>query len=85
MLVGLITNKGKPAFIPKALFTILGRSSDSLPEVCRLPEMLHFSGILTDFKSSQQRELSGIFTRFPIEPHWHQKSMQKYEFYLYKW
>lgn len=37
MLVPL--KKGTPAFIPKALFTICGRSSDSLPEVCRLPEM----------------------------------------------
>ena len=38
MLVGL-KNKDKPAFIPKALFTICGRSSDSLLKVCRLPEM----------------------------------------------
>ena len=78
MLVGL-KNKDKPAFIPKALFTIYGRSSDSLLEVCRLPETLVFSGILTDFKSLQQRELSGIFTRFPIKPPRHQKSLQKYK------
>ena len=78
MLVGL-KNKDKPAFIPKALFTIYGRSSDSLLEVCRLPETLVFSGILTDFKSLQQRELSRISTGFPIEPQRHQISMQKYK------
>ena len=78
MLVGL-KNKDEPAFIPKALFTICGRSSDSLLEVCRLPETLDFSGIVTDFKSLQQRELSGILTRFPIEPHRHHKSLQKYK------
>ena len=38
MLVGPY-KKEKPAFIPKALFTICGRSSDSLLKVCRLPEM----------------------------------------------
>ena len=77
MLVPL--KKGEPAFIPKALFTIIGRSSDSLLQVCRLPEMFDSSGILADFKSLQQRELSGIFTRFPIEPHRHHKSLQKYK------
>ena len=77
MLVPL--KKGEPAFIPKALFTIIGRSSDSLLQVCRLPEMFDSSGILADFKSLQQRELSGIFTRFPIEPLRHQISLQKYK------
>ena len=77
-MLGDLKNKAKPAFIPKALFTTSGRSSDSLLEVCRLPETLDFSGIVTDFKSSQQRELSGNFTRFPVRPHRHQKSLQKY-------
>ena len=84
MLVGL-KNKDDPAFIPKALFTICGRSSDSLLEVCRLPETLVFSGTLTDFKSLQQRELSGILTRFPIKPPRHHKSLQKYKnFFIQK-
>ncbi len=78
MLVCL-KNKEKPAFIPKALLTIDGRSSDLLPKVCRLPETVSFSGILADFKSLQQRELSGISTRFPIKPHRHQISVQKYK------
>ena len=81
MLVGL-KNKEKPAFVPKALFTICGRSSDSLLEVCRLPEMSCSSGILADFKSLQQRELSGISTRFPIEPRRHHKSLQKYKIFV---
>ena len=41
MLVGL-KNKDKPAFIPKALFTICGRSSDSLLYSCRLPEIIDY-------------------------------------------
>ena len=81
MLVPFDKN-GEPAFIPKALFTIYGRSSDSLLEVCRLPETLYFSGILADFKSLQQRELSRNFTRFPIEPHRHHKSLQIYKNFL---
>jgi hypothetical protein len=83
MLVCL-KNKEKPAFIPKALLTIDGRSSDLLPKVCRLPETVSFSGILADFKSLQQRELSGISTRFPIKPHRRQISVQKYNFFLFK-
>ena len=83
MLVPL--KKGTPAFIPKALFTIYGRSSDSLLQVCRLPETFVFSGIVADFKSLQQRELSGISTRFPIKPRRHHKSLQKYENFLYKY
>ena len=81
MLVPFDKN-GEPAFIPKALFTIYGRSSDSLLQVCRLPETLYFSGILADFKSLQQRELSRISTGFPIEPLRHQISLQKYEILL---
>ena len=48
-MLGDLKNKANPAFIPKALFTTSGRSSDSLLEVCRLPETLDFSGIVTDF------------------------------------
>jgi len=32
------------------------------------PKVLISSGIMASIKSSQQRELSGISTRFPIEP-----------------
>lgn len=83
MLVDL-KNKDDPAFIPKALFTICGRSSDSLLQVYRLPETPVFSGILADFKSLQQRELSGTYTRFPIKPPRHHKPLQKYKFFLFK-
>lgn len=41
MLVGL-KNKDDPAFIPKAFFTICGRSSDLLPNSCRLPEIIDY-------------------------------------------
>ena len=41
MLVGL-NNKDKPAFIPKALFTINGRSSDLPLYSCRLPEIFDY-------------------------------------------
>ena len=53
-------NKEKPAFIPKALFTICGRSSDSLLEVCRLPETLDFSGIVTDLRAHSSGNCPGI-------------------------
>ena len=41
MLVPFL-KKEKPAFIPKALFTISGRSSDLLPDSCRLPEIIDY-------------------------------------------
>ena len=59
MLVGL-KNKEKPAFVPKALFTICGRSSDSLLKVCRLPETLYFSGILTDLRAYSSGNCPGF-------------------------
>ena len=40
--VGTFYKKGKPAFIPKALFTTSGRSSDLLPDSCRLPEIVDY-------------------------------------------
>ena len=41
-MLGDLKNKAKPAFIPKALFTIFGRSSDLLPDSCRLPEIIDY-------------------------------------------
>ena len=59
-MLGDLKNKAKPAFIPKALFTICGRSSDSLLEVCRLPETLDFSGILTDLRAYSSGNCPGF-------------------------
>ena len=41
------------------------------------PKLLIISGVVASIKSLQQRELSGTSTRFPIEPHRHQISLQK--------
>ena len=59
-----------------------GRSSDSLLEAGRLPERMAFSGIMASAKSSQQRELSGICTRFPIKPCGHRLSAAKIGLFL---
>ena len=62
-------NKGKPALVPKASFQrqAAGLLTYSL-RLTAFPKYDVFSGIVASAKSLQQRELSGIHTRFPIEP-----------------
>ena len=64
-----LINIGKPALVPKASFQ--RQAAGLLTYSFRLaafPKDLVFSGVVTNTKSLQQRELSGISTRFPIEP-----------------
>jgi hypothetical protein len=46
--------------------------------------MLVFSGMMAEVKSLQQRELSGILTRFPIEPLGTAYRLQRYSFLFFK-
>ena len=68
MLVHL-SNIRKASSCPESFVSLTnGRSSDLPLFSGRLPENRVFSGIVASMKSLQQRELSGIYTRFPIEP-----------------
>ena len=86
-------NEGTPYSIRKAsscpesfVSATNGRSSDLLLWAGRLPENgWFFSDIIASVKSLQQRELSGIFTRFPIEPFGTAYRRQRYSIFNKKY
>ena len=66
----------------KLLFMTSGRSSDSLLWAGPPSRKLVFSGMMAGTMSLQQRELSGICTRFPIEPCGTAYRRQRYIFFM---
>lgn len=78
MLVGLKNKESQLLSRKLCLRFVAGLLTYSLILVA-FPKLLIISGIMASVKSLQQRELSGIFTRFPIKPPRHHKSLQKYK------
>ena len=83
MLVGLKNKESQLLSRKLCLRFVAGLLTRSFILVA-FPKSLIISGIVTSYKSLQQRELSRISTGFPIKPLRHHKSLQKYKNFLFK-